>query len=839
MFRFHLIAALLLGLFIAPNHSFAQCVSTDLMSPNGENPINITVNDGIPDVIMFEHTDAGESSYAYAITDADFNILKVMTDEENSADFEGSGAGACWVWGFSYTGEITAEMGDFVFRTKFSTGCWQISRTALSLIRTENDATTVGQLFASSNNQGLVGVYTFLADNSTRKRTFMSAGADADGIFYDKDADVVYQLDRANNALQAYMGVNDSGLNPMMSATSSMDFANGREIAVTNGKIVVAQDASDSNGGNQFFIYDYSPTGFTLEKVYDADINLWGIHAEGTTIHAIEDNTNRLSIYENFFDQAEGPITATRSIEIEGIVRTHGITYDAATDMMFLTDVGAASSATDGAFSVIMNFTAASMDGFVSLDEQIVVAGDATLLGNPLDIAFDDNRRMIFIAERANNGGRILGFFIPRESGNIAPVYDNAFPGASAVYFSNQMAAEAQTVARVYASSNNNGMVGVFDLQSDKTVSMSAFASMAMDADGIYYDADVDVLYQLSRSGNVINAYSNVSEEPVVMATSSSDFSNGREIAIRGNKMVVAQDASDSNDGNKFLVYNFSPIAITLDKVHEADINLWGIHAEGSTLFAIEDNSDRLSVYEDFFNQPAGPIIATQSIQIEGIVRTHGITYDAATDMMFLTDVGAASSATDGGFSVIMNYMEASADGFVSLDEQIVVAGDATFLGNPLDIAFDPTTQMIFIAERASGGGRILGFNMPMESGNMSPAYNMEFAGASAVYLHSMMAGLARPDEVQFQQIEAMESHLTVFPNPSVEQINLRWNTTEDPSVGIIRILNIQGQELMTRSVDMQAATQASFPIIQLASGVYQMTLEHDGKLEQHTFVKQ
>ncbi len=837
MLRVHFLAAMLLCLIYAPTVTNAQCVSTNVSSPNGVNPIRIAVGDGIPDVISFNHSDAGDSKYAYAITDQDFNILKINTEEQNSADFDGAGEGGCWVWGFSYTGEILADAGDFVFRTKFSTGCWQISRTALNIIRTSENAPMVAQLFASSNNQGVVGVYNFLADNSVRKRTYPNGGADADGIYYDADADVVYQLNRSDNVVQAHSGVNDSGFNPMITATSSSDFMNGREIAVTSDKIVVAQDANDSNGGNKFLLYDYSPTGITLDKVYDADINLWGIHAEGSTLYAIEDNSSRLAIYEDFFNQPAGAIAATSSIEIEAMVRTHGITYYAETDMMILTDVGAASSPTDGAFTVVKNFGMASADGMISLDEQIRVEGDATFLGNPVDIAYDATIRMIFVAERANGGGRILGFSVPTTSGNIAPNYNNEFAGASAVYFAGDMM-ETTTVAQVFASSNNTGMVGVFDVKSDNSISMGGFTSIAMDADGIFYDAGVDVLYQLNRTDNVINAYSSASDNPMVTATSSADFANGRELVASGNKLVVAQDANDSNGGNQFFIYSYSPIAITLDKVYDADINLWGMHLEGSTLYAIEDNTNRLAIYEDFFNQPEGAISARSSIEIEGIVRTHGITYYAATDMMILTDVGAASSPTDGAFTVIKNFGMASADGMVTLDEQIRIEGDATFLGNPVDIAFDPTTGMIFITERANGGGRILGFTMPMASGNIAPGYNVEFAGASGLYLSSTTGNLPTPNTT----IEAalpVQKELGLFPNPTSSDLTITWERVETTTTGTIRVFNLQGQEVMNKQINMNDLNQTNLNVTALVDGIYQVTLEYNNTLQQQRFVKQ
>ncbi len=306
------------------------------------------------------------------------------------------------------------------------------------------------------------------------------------------------------------------------------------------------------------------------------------------------------------------------------------------------------------------------------------------------------------------------------------------------------------TAAQVFASSNTTGQVTVLGISEDNMISTASFAGAGMDADGIHYDKAADRLYQLNRSGNVINAYDNVlatlsaNGMPMVSGTSSSDFMNGREIAVSGNRLVVAQDATDDNGGNKFHLYTIDGSTITYQRSMDATINLWGIHAYGETLYAIEDNSDRLVTYENFFAM-SGTAMPTSSVTIEGMVRTHGLTYWPNTDMMILTDVGAASSPDDGAFTVIKGFAAAAADGTISLSEQLRVEGVSTFLGNPVDIAIDINRMMIYLAERANGGGRILGFAMPTASGNVAPTYNVEVAGASAVYLSGNPAEMAPP----------------------------------------------------------------------------------------------
>lgn len=294
---------------------------------------------------------------------------------------------------------------------------------------------------------------------------------------------------------------------------------------------------------------------------------------------------------------------------------------------------------------------------------------------------------------------------------------------------------EENTMETVFVSSNTSGKISTFDFEEKENMGGSTINSMATDADGIYYDKSNDVLYQLNRTANVINAYSNFSTNPSMTATSSSDFINGREIAVHGNQLVVAQDANTGNGNtNKFYIYNFSPTSITLEKTLTADINLWGIHLDGSTMYAIEDNSSNLAIYENFFSNSSGMVMPTNKIAIEGIVRTHGITYNSTNDVMILTDVAEAASGEDGAVTWIENFSSMKNNASISSSNQKRIAGSNTFLGNPVDVAYSHKTGLIYVAERKNAGGRFLVFNTNA-TGNITPSFNMEVAGASAVHL--------------------------------------------------------------------------------------------------------
>ena len=300
--------------------------------------------------------------------------------------------------------------------------------------------------------------------------------------------------------------------------------------------------------------------------------------------------------------------------------------------------------------------------------------------------------------------------------------------------------ADADT--KVFVSSNTSGNVGVYGFDDAGNMSTSTFSSVAGDADGVFYDEDADVLYQLNRSTNVINAYSNVQASltsggtPNLTATSSSDFTNGREIAVSGNKLVVAQDAAGSNgQQNAFIIYTISPTSITLDRVINTNVNLWGMTFNGSTLMAVVDNSSDVGIFPNFLSTNATSVSPARRVVIAGLVRTHGITYDVDNDVMVLTDVGSGAVADDGALIIINGWSIASSDNQVTAAEQIRITGPSTNLGNPVDVAYDHTSAQIYVAERANAGGRFLTFNVPTSGGDIAPTADAFFEGASAISL--------------------------------------------------------------------------------------------------------
>ncbi len=856
------------------------------------------VIDGQSDVLSFQSTVGPEPqgiNFTYVVTNEAGMILGIPPS--NLVDFDGAGLGACNVYGLTYTGVLLISAGDDLFGGQdLSSDCFKLSSNNLTVIRTASNVNA--QLFASSNTTGKIGVFSFLDDGNALQDEFDSQDVDADGIYFDEENDVLYQLNRTASVVNVYSDVNASlqaGNMPTLVATSTSDFTNGREIAVSGGKLIVADDVT---GGGNLVIYDITPTSIALDKVLNTSIELWGIHANGDQLIAVVDASGDVAIFEDVFNQPAGAVDADATISIENLVRTHGLTYDAEEDYMVLTDIGSASFAGDGALITIANWTAAIADGTVSADEQIRNSGGTSKLGNPVDVAYDKDAGMIYVAERAREGGLILGFKKPTLSGGIAPSYMVSFPGASAVNLMNtliilepcglvdgatvslsdgnseativvdatpdmidfastaeladgvsftyvitdangivlgvpaagpidfngsgvgacnvyglsytgtlnvamgddlfggqdlsddcfDLSDNSATVNRIdpepvdaslFISSNTQAKVGVYSILESGTIASSSFSTPFNDADGIYYDDANDVLYQLNRADNVIQIYSTVSTNPTLIASSTSDFANGREIAVNGNKLVVADDVTGAN---KFVIYDITPTSITLDKILDADIDLWGIHADGDRLIAVVDNSSEVAVYDDFFANPAGPVSPTMTVTIAGMVRTHGLDYDAADDMLILTDVGLASDTNDGALVVVRDFMLAAFDGTVTASEQARAFGGVDFLGNPVDVALDKQNERIYVAERANGGGRILGFLLPKLSGGIAPFYNRLYPGASAVFIPEGPCDFLTGGAITFDD-PGMTTTQNVTVNDGIANI-LFFNSDVDAAAG-------------------------------------------------------
>ncbi len=137
--------------------------------PSGDTVRMTCTQDGTPDVVMFENTGSPNAKYAYIITSPTLEVLGVPPG--NSQDFDGAPSGICWVWGVSYTGNLTVEVGDNASEIALSSDCYDLSDNYIEVIREVPDGGTV-QLAGGGDTY-----YTCTQDGTDDVLTFESAGA--------------------------------------------------------------------------------------------------------------------------------------------------------------------------------------------------------------------------------------------------------------------------------------------------------------------------------------------------------------------------------------------------------------------------------------------------------------------------------------------------------------------------------------------------------------------------------------------------------------------------------------------------------------------------------------
>ncbi|MFY0685461.1 MAG: hypothetical protein JXR20_12995 [Balneola sp.] len=609
----------------------------------------------------------------------------------------------------------------------------------------EPDPGRRAQLYVTNNNDGNITVYDVTSEET---KVLTTSNTAAEGIYYDASNDIVVQASRSGNQLDAYSSFSETTDQQVLFAvaSSSVDLNSPRELAVKNNSYVVSD-----NGSNQFYVYSFNGTAFTLSNTFDIPFPVWGITFKGDDLYAVVDQENELAVFSDFLSNSvDGSLNPSKTVTIEGIVRTHGLTYDGTDDVMIMTDIGEASNAdSDGGFHVISGFSSkfdALSDGDVlSISDQVRVAGSATSLGNPIDVAYDSETSAVYISEIGNEGGKVVGFSDYSAGGDVSPFLSLDLDAASSIYFSsdetdgNTGQSSPTGTSELYVTNNATGSIDVFDLSDD---SQRTLRTAATAAEGIYYHATADAVIQASRSDNQLEYFTSVSTAldtdslPTAFA-SNADLSSPREIAVSGNKVVVSDNGS-----NEFYVYTNTGSGFTLENTFTTSFNVWGITFMGDDLLAVIDNTSDLAVFSDFLssNTADGAISASKKITIDGIVRTHGITYSASDNVLVMTDIGDAANTTDDGAFHVINDFRSVLDGVanngtLALSDQVRVGGLLTLMGNPIDVAYDHKTNTVYVTD--VGAGRVLGYDNIGNGGNIVPnALNVEVVSASSIYYY-------------------------------------------------------------------------------------------------------
>ncbi len=132
------------------NTLYAQCDGGQITADHGATTAYVCVNDGDDDFVSFFNNSLAMTDYVYVITDANNLILAVT--EDDFANFEGAGVGDCRVWGLSYSGDLIAEVGDNAATVDLATECFDLTENFITIVRRELQESDLMLVSSGQNN---------------------------------------------------------------------------------------------------------------------------------------------------------------------------------------------------------------------------------------------------------------------------------------------------------------------------------------------------------------------------------------------------------------------------------------------------------------------------------------------------------------------------------------------------------------------------------------------------------------------------------------------------------------------------------------------------------------
>lgn len=450
------------------------------------------------------------------------------------------------------------------------------------------------------------------------------------------------------------------------------------------------------------------------------------------------------------FSAAEArEITPDTAGEVSNI---HGIAYQADTDTLVITDVGDAQVDDDGRLYVIAG--AASAEGTVTPARTL--AGDATRLGNPVNLVLDDGDA--YIAEKANDAILVYRDVAEGESGNVAPSeeVESIKPESLAVVLPpleqpdlSDIDAPGTDFSGVAVTQNQDGVAGepdVLVLDLDLDVEQRQFSS-EQNRESLTFNRLGDAYLTHDDGLALVNRLANGRDEET--------FASARDRLIQGNKTRLgAPKGLDlagqlgwvlvADNGNPAVRVFGAQAAGNVPPFFSTPLSEapWGLDydPQGDRLFvALTDGT--VAVFDDYQRRRGGAGPDRIIVPAEGgepfaaPTNLHGIIHLSKTDQLIVTDVGSGTNAADGKIYVLDNA--ATADGptavTVKIDNGDNQSPGNTELGNPVDIAFDG--EHLYVAEKARG--RVLRFDAILDSpgGDVGPEKRFELASPESVSL--------------------------------------------------------------------------------------------------------
>lgn len=525
-------------------------------------------------------------------------------------------------------------------------------------------------------------------------------------------------------------------------------------------------------------------------------------------------------------------------------VNLHGVDVIAAPSgpgqILALTDVGLASSATDGAV-MALPYTPGTTG---NVNVTFINRGANTALGNPTDLVVVGTSA--FVSEKANNQvQRYDGITTLSGDVNVAPAATRTVGGAESV---------VATSSGAIVTSSNVSEVGddaLYRFDPTLTTLQATFDQVPLvrDLQSVGLTSGGDAYFTFDGAANsgggllfrtgvgVASLNDDIGEGDALIYGPNTTLNQPKGVVVVDSRQSVlvanlgaqsiAAFSTDTNrgpspSGNVAPAFVVTNLGTTAGGARRA---IWDLHYSRTDDRLFGAGTDGVVVVFDNFFATRGIAGPTRTITpTDGTakisVNLHGILYDRASDILVLTDVGTAASATDGQVFTIAGAATASGNTPVRFRN----AGPTSQLGNPVDAALLNGT--LYVAEKAN---------------NFVAQYDNVLAATGTVDVPGIRADVTAPESIWLagSMTTAVEETpnaaagrgLAAYPNPARDRVTLRF-AVETAGATTVDLYDVLGRRVArltetlaagehTRTLDTSALAAGTY-VVQVRSGSIQ-----------------
>ena len=557
---------------------------------DGSTSLELCTGASVPALVL-NNQSTSPLSYGFVLTDANNVIIQVLAG--NSIDFDALAPGTYRVWGLSYSGAITANVGDNAATTTLTDGCFELSSNFITITKRNLDGGSVS-----------------LTDLATAAVT-----CDNDGI-----SDEVQVITTVTTPEEQYIFVITNELNNIVGTSTDgiIDFegtgpgicrvwglAYSGNLTVTPGQNAATTDLSDE-------CFQLSSNFVTVEKKQTLGGTVTLENGDETAeVCAGDGNADALTFItedgegENyvFFVTDENntilSISADGVVDFENEAGGHYRVWGAAYSGDLNAQVG------DNAATVVVSFECYELsENFVKVDVTFVDGGSVEIAGGATSafVCANDNQSDVISFDFSTTALNADYTFIVTDENNKALVV----LGSNAVDFN---VASPDRICRVWGVS----YTGTIEIEVGDDITTTVLSSKCFELSGNF----VEIRKEETNGGSVSEAGGKdayfVCPDGLsnVLSFSNTGVSTGEYV-------YVVTDAINT------IVAFSAESEIDFDAFAENTYRVWGLAYTGDVLAVVGDNAATTELTNECFDLSNNFITVTVGTPEGGVLSTNG-----------------------------------------------------------------------------------------------------------------------------------------------------------------------------------------------------------------------